>query len=116
MRHQNAKKTFDRKKASREALLRSLAESVILRERVETTMSKAKAIRPLVEKLVTLGKKQSLHARREILKCVYTKNAQKKLIEGLAPKYKDRAGGYTRVTKTGMREGDGARMAIIELV
>ncbi|MEK7647568.1 MAG: 50S ribosomal protein L17 [Patescibacteria group bacterium] len=116
MRHNNKVKTFDRKKASREALFRSLAESVILRERVETTQAKAKYVRPLVEKLITLGKKRSLHAQREILKQVYTQQARKKLVEALADKYQDRAGGYTRIVASGCRPGDGASMAIIELV
>lgn len=116
MRHLNKKVTLDRKKASREALLRSLAESVILRERVQTTQAKAKAVRPMVEKLVTLGKKNTMHAKREILRVVYTKEAQRKLSELLAPKYKDRAGGYTRIVHLGSRAGDGAHMAIIELV
>lgn len=116
MRHLKSKVTLDRKKASREALLRSLAESVILRERVQTTQAKAKAVRPMVEKLVTLGKKNTLHAKREILRAVYTKAAQRKLTDYLAPKYKDRAGGYTRIVQLGSRAGDGAHIAIIELV
>lgn len=116
MRHQKSKHTLDRKKASREALLRSLAESIILRDRIETTQAKAKALRPLVERLVTWGKKATLHGQREILKVVYTKEANRKLRESIAPRYKDRAGGYTRIVQTGVRPGDGARMAIIEFV
>ncbi len=116
MRHASSKVTLDRKKAQREALLRSLAESVILREKVVTTIAKAKAVRPIVEKLVTRAKKNTLHDKREILKVAYTTNAMQKLTKEIAPRYADRAGGYTRITKMPPRRGDGADMALIEFV
>ncbi len=116
MRHKSAKVTLDRKKSQRDALLRSLAESVLVRERVITTTAKAKAVRPWVEKLITLGKKNSLHSRREILKVVYTQLACKKVIDVIAPRYADRAGGYTRIVALPPRKGDGAAMSVIELV
>ncbi len=116
MRHQKTKITLDRKKASRNALLRSLSESVIIRESVKTTHAKAKAVRPLVEKLITLGKKGDLNAKRDILKVFYTKIAMKKLVDVIAPRYTDRAGGYTRIIALPPRKGDGAKMAVIELV
>ncbi len=115
MRHKNAKVTLDRKASSRQALLRSLVEAIILREKIQTTHAKAKAVRPLVEKLITQAKKNTLHGKRQILKTVYTKGAMRKLTQEIAPRYADRAGGYTRITKTPPRAGDGAAMAVIEL-
>lgn len=116
MRHASSKVTLDRKKAQREALLRSLAESIILREKVVTTLAKAKAVRPFVEKMVTRAKKNTLHDKREILKVAYTKNAMRKLTQEIAPRYAQRPGGYTRITKMPPRRGDGADMALIEFV
>lgn len=116
MRHRNAGTTLDRKKGPREALLRNLATSVILYEKVTTTKAKAKAVRPKVERLITIGKKGDIAARREIGKTLYGENAVKKVIEVLAPKYKTRNGGYLRVTALGARQGDGAEIVQIELV
>lgn len=116
MRHQKRGKILDRKKAPREALLRNLATSVILYEKVQTTQAKAKAVRPIVERLITTAKKNDLTARRQLLAVLYHKNAVKKALEVLGPRYKDRQGGYTRITKIGQRQGDGAKVAQIEFV
>ena len=96
--------------------MRSLATSVILFEKVKTTKAKAKAVRPLVERLITKGKPGTVTARRQLVAALYGENAAKKVIEVLAPRYKDRKGGYTRITSLGRREGDGAEMAQIEMV
>jgi len=116
MRHKKKTVILDRKKAPREAMLRNLAESIILYEKVQTTEAKAKAARSLVEKLITKSKENSLHARRELLKTLYTRNAVAKCLEVLGPRYKTRPGGYTRTVKIGPRQGDGAKMVQIELV
>lgn len=116
MRHQNKGKILDRKKEPRKALLRSLATSLILYEKLKTTEAKAKAVKPLVEKLITKGKKGDLHARREIMKVLYVENAVKKVMNELSPRYKERKGGYTRIVKLGVRQGDGANTVLIEFV
>lgn len=116
MRHQKKKVTLDRKTAGRRSLLANLAESLILYEKIQTTLAKAKALRPLVEKLITKAKKNTLAARREIGKVLYTQNAVKKIMEVTGPKYKDRQGGYIRIIKVGNRKGDNGQEAVIELV
>lgn len=116
MRHRKKGKILGRPKAAREALFRNLAESIILYEKVKTTEAKAKAVRPLVEKMITTGKHNTLTSKRKLAKFFYTENAIKKIIEDLGPKYKERKGGYTRIIKTGTRKGDGAEMVVIELV
>ncbi len=108
--------TLDRKKAPREALLRNLAASVILYEKVRTTAAKAKAVRPLVERAITSGKTPSLASRRHLMKFFYTEHPVRKILEVLGPRYAERAGGYTRVVKIGPRQNDGAQMVQIELV
>jgi large subunit ribosomal protein L17 len=116
MRHRVTGKILDRKKGPREALLRNLAMSVILFEKIKTTKAKAKAVKPLVEKMITIGKSSTLTARRKLSSFFYSANAVKKVIEELGPRYKDRKGGYTRITALGQRQGDGAEMVQIELV
>lgn len=116
MRHRNVGKKLGREKAPREAMFRNLAASVILYEKVRTTETKAKAVRTYVERAITTGKAGNLHARRELLKFFYTEQPVKKILEILAPKYKDRTGGYTRITKIGPRQGDAAPMVQIELI
>jgi len=116
MRHRNKGIILGRKKAPREALLRNLAASVILYEKVKTTEAKAKAIRPLVEKAITAGKKPTLAARRNLMKFFYTEHPVKKILEVLGPRYMSRPGGYTRIVKIGHRKNDGADMVQIELV
>jgi large subunit ribosomal protein L17 len=116
MRHRKSGVTLDRKKGPRVALLRGLATSVILYEKITTTKAKAKAVRPQVERLITASKKGDLVARRMLSKGVYGDNVVKKLIEDLGPRYKNRAGGYLRITAIGPRKGDGAEMVRLELV
>lgn len=116
MRHRRVGRTLGRTKAPREAMLRNLAASVIVYGKVETTEAKAKEIRPYVERAITTGKAGTLHARRELLRFFYTEQPVKKILEVLSPKYKDRQGGYTRITKIGPRQGDAAPMVQIELL
>jgi len=101
---------------SRNALLRNLATSVIEEERVITTIVKAKAVRPLVEKMITLAKKDTLHTRRQAAAVLRTPDSVKKLFDKLGTRFGQRAGGYTRITRLGPRKGDGAEQAMIELV
>ncbi len=116
MRHRVKQKTLDRKGDARKALMRGLATSVILYENVNTTLAKAKAVRPLVEKLITKGKTKSLESRRNLMKVLLVENAVNKTLEELGPRYANRAGGYTRIIKLGRRKGDGAEIAQIQLV
>jgi large subunit ribosomal protein L17 len=116
MRHRNKNKILDRKKGPRELMLRNLASSILLYEKVKTTKAKAQAVRPLVERMITTAKAGDLNARRGLIKVLLQKNAIKKSIEVLGVRYKDRPGGYTRTTKLGNRAGDGAEMVQIELV
>ncbi len=107
---------------ARMALLRNLASDLIIHERIETTEAKAKDLRSVVEKMITLGKRGDLNARRQAAAFLYNQEADEdtsviqKLFDDLATRYADRQGGYTRVLKLGPRRGDGAKMAIIELV
>lgn len=116
MRHRKKKVTLDRKIGPRKALLKNLATQVILYEKVSTTEAKAKAIRPIVERLITKGKANNLTARRALLQALPIENAVKKVLEELSPRYAQRPGGYTRIVKQGPRKGDGARRARIEFV
>ena len=105
---------LSRKRDQRKALLASLAESLILKEKIKTTEAKAKEVSGFVEKKITKAKAGTLVARR-ILTKFFSEKTVKKLVNEIGPKYKDRKGGYTRITKLGARKGDGAKMAIIEL-
>ena len=119
MRHHNKNKKFGRERNQRRALMRSLAISLILKEKIETTEAKAKAIRPYVEKLITTAKKKNLATRRLLNSKLGSGGniAVSKMIDELAPKYIDRPGGYLRIIKTGERiSSDGAKMAVIEFV
>ncbi|MCR4313742.1 MAG: 50S ribosomal protein L17 [Candidatus Uhrbacteria bacterium] len=116
MRHRKKGTILGREKAPREALLRNLAASVILYEKVKTTEAKAKAVKPLVEKAITSGKKPTLASRRKLLSFFYTEHPVKKIFEVLGPRYQNREGGYTRIIKIGARKNDGAEMVLIELV
>ena len=116
MRHRNAGFKLGRNTGHRRALLRNLTTSVIIEDRVETTITKAKAVRPHVEKMITLGKKGDLHARRQALAFLQTDTAVKRLFETVAPRYGDRNGGYLRIVRTGFQKGDGAEKAFIELL
>lgn len=116
MRHQKKKVTLDRKTGPRTALLKGLAESLILHEKVNTTKAKARAVRPMVERLITKAKTNSLHSRRELQRSLITKNTVDKLLEDLGPRYAQRKGGYTRTVVLKNRIGDGAEEVLIELV
>ena len=107
---------LDRKKGPRTALLRGLATSVILHEHVNTTLAKAKAVRPIVEKLITTGRVKSLTSRRRLMQTLLVESAVNKVLEELGPRYAQRPGGYTRILKLGHRRGDAAEIAQIELV
>ncbi len=116
MRHLNSGSKLGRQPAHRRATLRNLVTNVIEKERITTTLARAKAARPLVEKIITLGKKDSLHTRRQAASFLMTPGATKKLMEVIAPRFADRAGGYTRIIHAGFRIGDGAQLAILELL
>jgi large subunit ribosomal protein L17 len=116
MKHRRKQVTLDRKNGPRRALLRGLATSVILYENVNTTLAKAKAVKPIVEKLITTGRAKTLAARRELMKFILVESAVNKVLEELGPRYAERKGGYTRIIKLGQRQGDGAEIAQIQLV
>ena len=116
MRHLKTGRKFGRTSAHRKALFRNMVTALIDRERIRTTLAKAKELRGKVEKTITLGKKGTLHARRHALKLVADKDSLKKIFGPLAERYANRPGGYTRVIKLGHRLGDDAPMVFIELV
>ncbi|GMU74187.1 MAG: hypothetical protein AMXMBFR44_3850 [Candidatus Campbellbacteria bacterium] len=118
MRHHNANRKFGREKGQREALTRSLARELIIREKIQTTEARAKEIRPIVEKLVTKAKNPTLANRRALISQMGSEDLStiNKLIDILGPKFMERAGGYTRITKLGQRASDGAPQAVIEFV
>lgn len=116
MRHRNAGYKLGRNPSHRRALLRNLVTSIILMDRVETTITKCKATQPLVEKMITLGKLGTVHARRQALSYLMTPESVARLFSVVAPRYGDRNGGYTRITRSYVRQGDAAEMAYIELL
>ncbi len=116
MRHQRSGKKLGRDSAHRKALLANLTASLIEHGRIKTTETKAKAVRPVAEKMITLGREGSIHARRQALAYLRTQEVVHKLFSEVAPRFKDRPGGYTRVVKLGPRQGDAAPMAYLELV
>ncbi len=116
MRHRKSGRKLSRTSSHRMAMFANMAASLIKHEQIKTTLPKAKDLRPIVEKLVTLGKRGDLHARRQALAQLSEKAIVDKLFSTIAERYEDRAGGYTRVLKAGFRTGDAAPMAIIEFV
>ena len=116
MRHQNSLRKFNRTAAHRKSLFRNMATSLILHERFETTVEKAKDLRRVAEKLVTIGKVDTLAARRQAFSYVMDKAAVHKLFADIAPRFKSRNGGYTRVLRTRVRHGDTAEMAVVEFL
>lgn len=116
MRHGNKGRKLNRTASHRKALFRNMAASLVEHEQIVTTLPKAKELRPVVEKLVTLGKRGDLHARRQIISRIGNAELAGKLIDTLAPRYAERNGGYTRIVKAGFRHGDNAPMAVIEFV
>jgi large subunit ribosomal protein L17 len=116
MRHKRAGTKLGRLSAHREALFRNLLAALFQHERIETTVAKAKALRPQADQLVTLAKRDTLHARRQALAVVADTAIVRRLFDAVAARYADRRGGYTRIIPTGHRRGDGAPMALLELV
>ena len=116
MRHRNGGFKLGRNTSHRRALLRNLVTSIILHDRIETTLTKAKASRPIVEKMITLGKNGSVHARRQALAYLMTPESVDRLFKTVAPRYATRNGGYSRIIKAGPRKGDSAEVAFIELL
>jgi large subunit ribosomal protein L17 len=116
MRHGNAHRKLNRTAEHRRAMFANMAVALIQHEQIVTTLPKAKDLRSIVEKLITLGKRGDLHARRQAIAQMRDADTVKKLFEVIGPRYKDRNGGYTRVLKAGYRYGDSAPVAVIELV
>ncbi|MEA3399520.1 MAG: 50S ribosomal protein L17 [Patescibacteria group bacterium] len=116
MRHHNNIRKFNRKRNQRKALLRGLAISLVKHGKIETTEAKAKSLRSVIEKLITKANKGTLNSQRIIMSRLYNGEQAKKLINEIAPKYKNRKGGYTRITKLPRRQSDASKMAIIEFV
>ncbi|NMG40089.1 50S ribosomal protein L17 [Chelativorans sp. ZYF759] len=116
MRHGNSGRKLNRTASHRKALFANMAASLIEHEQIVTTLPKAKELRPIVEKLVTLGKRGNLHARRQAISQIRNETMAKRLFDEIAPRYADRNGGYLRIMKAGFRYGDNAPMAVIEFV
>ncbi|MCP4003778.1 MAG: 50S ribosomal protein L17 [bacterium] len=116
MRHRKDHRKLNRSPSHRRAMLRNLVTSLLDHEEVRTTTPKAKEVRRLAERMITLGKRGTLHARRQALETLRSKEVAAKVFDGLATRYKDRPGGYTRIMKLGTRPGDNAELSIIELV
>ena len=116
MRHRHGPRKLNRTSSHRRAMFRNMATALLKHEQIETTVPKAKELRGVVERMITLGKRGDLHARRQALGYLADETVVRKLFDTLGPRYAERQGGYTRVLKAGFRYGDAAPMAIIELV
>jgi large subunit ribosomal protein L17 len=116
MPHQIAQKRLSRTDGHRKALLRNMCTSFFLHEKIETTSTKAKEVSKIAERLITTARRGDLHSRRQIAEYLLDPRVVKKLCEQIAPTYKDRTGGYTRITKTRVRPGDAAELSMLELV
>ena len=116
MRHRMSGRKLNRTSSHRKAMFANMAVALLKHEQIKTTLPKAKELRPIVDKLITLGKRDTLHAKRQVFAQLRDEAATAKLFETLAPRYAERHGGYTRVLKAGYRYGDSAPMAVIELV
>ena len=116
MRHKVANRKLGRKTEHRLSMLRNLCTSLLVEERLITTLPKAKEVRPLAERMITLGKRDNLHARRQLHAYLLREAVAKKVFDTIAPRFADRNGGYSRIIKLGNRKGDGADLAIIELL
>lgn len=115
MRHRKKGRALSRTSSHRKAMLRNMATSLIVHERIRTTEAKAKELRPMVEKLITLGRTDDVHSRRRARRMIEDRAALQKLFDDIGPRFRERPGGYTRILKLGTRKGDGAEVAIIEL-
>ena len=116
MRHLKSGRQLSRNSSHRWALMRNLITALLREEKIQTTHPKAKELRRWAERVITLGRRGDLHARRQVLSIVYDKTVVRKLFDTIGPRFKERPGGYTRIIKLGMRHGDAAQMALIELV
>jgi large subunit ribosomal protein L17 len=116
MRHGNSGRKLNRTASHRKAMFANMSASLITHEQIVTTLPKAKELRPIVEKLITLGKRGDLHARRQVIAAIRDEDAAKRLFDTVAPRYSERHGGYLRIMKAGFRHGDNAAMAVIEFV
>ena len=116
MRHRVAGKKLGRKTPHRLSMFRNMVTSLLDKEHIRTTLPRAKEVRPIAERMITLGKRESLHARRQALAYVKDPEVVAKLFKDLAPRFAQRNGGYTRIIRLGFREGDGAQMALLELI
>lgn len=116
MRHRVKGRKLGRSPAHRKALFRNQLASLVKEERIKTTLHKAKELRPIAEKVVTQGKRDTLHARRQVNRWLPERDLVKKVFDEIAPRFQERPGGYTRIIKLGPRQGDGAEMAVIEFV
>lgn len=115
MRHRKKGRELSRTSSHKRAMLRNMATSLIQHERIQTTEAKAKELRPVVEKLITLGAVDDVHSRRRARRFIEDRVALQKLFDEVGPRFRERPGGYTRILKLGPRKGDGAELAIIEL-
>ena len=116
MRHKVAGRKLGRNPSHRRAMLRNLVTSFLEHERLVTTLPKAKEVRPIAEKMITLGKRDTLHARRQVSAFLLDESTTKKVFDTIAPRFSDRPGGYSRIVRLGPRVGDGADVAVIELL
>ena len=116
MRHGNSGRKLNRTASHRKAMFANMAASLITHEQIVTTLPKAKEIRPIVERLVTLGKRGDLHARRQAISQIKDQDAVRKLFDAIASRYATRNGGYLRIMKAGFRQGDNAALAVVEFV
>ena len=116
MRHRKSGRKLNRTPSHRKALFRNQLASLVKEERIKTTLHKAKELRPIAEKVVTQGKRDTLHARRQVNRWLPERELVKKVFDDIAPRFQERPGGYTRIIKLGPRLGDGAEMAVIEFV
>src|SRR5512136_2034330 len=116
MRHRVGGRKLGRKTPHRISMFRNMVTSLLEHERIRTTLPRAKSIRPLAERMITLGKRETLHARRQALSFIKDPAVVAKLFSTLAPRFADRSGGYTRIIRLGFRDGDGAQMALLELI
>ncbi|MGB3976099.1 MAG: 50S ribosomal protein L17 [bacterium] len=116
MRHRKIKGKLGRTSSHRNAMLRNMTESIITHERIQTTLPKAKEVRRLVDYVITLAKRGDLHSRRLVLRVIPNQTAVTKLFDDIAPRYKNRPGGFTSIHKIGTRKGDAAEMAVVSLI
>lgn len=116
MRHRKKGRQLSRTASHRKAMLSNMATSLFQHERIQTTTAKAKELRPYAERLITLARRGDLHARRQAARTVHDKEVLKKLFDTLGPRFADRDGGYMRILKLGQRKGDGAQIALVQLV